>query len=240
MLTIRKSHERGRTQFPWLDSWHSFSFGDYRDPQWMGFRSLRVINDDIVAPRSGFDPHPHRDMEIISVVLEGALTHGDAIGDGHREVLRPGEVQRISAGTGMVHSEHNLDPSRPVRLLQIWLRPDRPRHEPRYGQKAFDLWTTGQWTALVAPEGRAGDTGALEIHQDAWLYSTRIAPGASRSRDIAATRAAWVQIVTGKARVNGREVSAGDAAAIENESNVTIEAAPDSKEPVDVLLFDLA
>src|SRR3954454_18528772 len=175
MITIRKASERGHTDFRWLDSWHTFSFGDYMDSDHMGFHSLRVINDDKVAAGGGFPTHPHRDMEIITYVLSGALEHKDSLGTG--EVLRPGEVQRMTAGTGIRHSEFNPSPTEPVHLLQIWLTPDRRGLTPSYEQTAFpEAERRGRWRLVASNDGR---DGSVTIHQDADVYATLLEPGES-------------------------------------------------------------
>ncbi len=237
MITVRKSSDRGRFDFGWLDTRHTFSFGQYHDPAHMGFRSLRVINEDYVAPGRGFDPHPHRDMEIISYVVQGALRHGDNISSpdspGHSLTLRPGEVQRITAGRGIVHSEVNPSDKEPVHLLQIWILPDRRGHTPGYDQREFPIAERTDTLRLVAsPDGRAG---SIPINQDADLYASVLSPGAAVSHTIRPERGAWVQVVKGDVSVNGVALGDGDGAAVEDENSLTL----NSKGGAEFLLFDL-
>jgi len=180
MITLRPAGERGHADHGWLDSWHTFSFADYHDPRWMGFRSLRVINDDTVAGGGGFDLHPHRDMEILSFVLRGALLHRDSLGN--EAVMRAGDVQRISAGSGIRHSEFNHSPIEPVHFLQIWLRPERPGVTPAYGEKSFATAPTGSWTLVASHTGR---DGSLAIHQDADVRLGRFTGGERLTQDLA-------------------------------------------------------
>lgn len=258
MITLRPSGSRGRTRISWLDARHSFSFGDYDDPDWRAFRSLRVINQDIVAPGGGFSPHPHRDMEIVTLVLRGRLDHADAIGDGHQQSLLPGEVQRISAGTGMVHSEFNGSTTDPVELMQIWIKPDQRGRTPRYEQKLFDLGLNDagetndatdspRLVTLIAPEGSAGRSGALEIYQHAWIHHVALPAHQSITHALAPGRGAWVQVISGEVQLNGHTLKAGDAAAVEDEPSLTLQAVgtpetaqPGILSPARVLLFDLA
>lgn len=234
MIRIRKSEDRGRGEHGWLSARHTFSFADYRDPAHMHFRAMRVMNEDSVAPGRGFDAHPHNDMEIITYMVSGALRHGDRIGAGHTAVLRPGEVQRISAGTGIVHSEHNASDTEPAHLLQIWIFPDRKGHEPRYDQKAFPADERRDALRLVvSPDGA---DGSLAIHQDARIYASLPSAGSTISHALAPGRGAWVQVVRGEVGVNGQTLRAGDGAAIEDEALVRIDAKQDSE----LLLFDLA
>lgn len=230
MMTIRKADERGQAKFGWLDSRHTFSFGGYHDPQHMGFQTLRVINDDWIAPGGGFDTHPHRDMEIITVVLEGALAHKDSIGSA--EVLRPGEVQRMSAGTGIRHSESNHSQTEPVHLLQIWIVPERNGVAPRYGQRRFDD-TSDRLRLVVSRDGR---DGSLEIHQDADVYVGHLGASVSVAHKLKPDRHAWVQVAGGNIELNGQRLNAGDGAAISDERALNI-LANDASE---VLVFDLA
>jgi len=237
MIRVRKSDERGHFDFGWLDTRHSFSFGQYHDPKHMGFRSLRVINEDFVAPGRGFDAHPHRDMEIITYVVRGALKHEDNISSpdspGHSLVLRPGEVQRISAGTGIVHSEVNPSADEPVHLLQIWITPDRRGHAPGYDQREFAAADRHNRLRLVAsPSGREG---SIPINQDAYMYAATLDAGASLRHALNPGRGAWVQVVKGGLAINGVALAAGDAAAIENEDALEIVAASEAE----MLLFDL-
>lgn len=234
MIRIRKSEDRGRGEHGWLSARHTFSFADYRDPAHMHFRSMRVMNEDRVAPGFGFDAHPHNDMEIITYMVSGALRHGDRIGSGHSAILRPGEVQRISAGTGIVHSEHNASETEPAHLLQIWIFPDRKGHTPRYDQKPFPESERRDALRLVAsPDGA---DGSMAIHQDARIYASLLSAGRSLSHTLESKRGAWVQVVRGGLEVNGVALAAGDGAAIENEDAVKIAATSDSE----FLLFDLA
>jgi len=229
MLNVRKATERGHADHGWLDSHHTFSFADYYDPQHMGFRALRVINDDTVAPGRGFGAHPHRDMEIISYVLDGALAHKDSMGTG--STIEPGDVQRMSAGTGVVHSEFNASKTDPVHFLQIWLMPSKRGIAPGYEQKRFDD-KAGKLRLVASPDGA---DGSVTIHTDAKIYAGVFAAGERAELPIAAGRHAWVHVARGKARVNGQALSAGDGAAISDESRVQIEG-----DEGEVLVFDLA
>ena len=232
MIVVRKAGERGRFDFGWLDTRHTFSFGDYHDPDHMGFRQLRVINEDRVAPGGGFPTHSHRDMEILSYVLEGAIEHQDSMG--HREVLRPGELQRMSAGRGVTHSEYNPSREEPLHFLQIWILPDRRGLEPGYEQKEFpEKDRTGRLRLVAAPGGR---DGALEIHQDVAVYATLLGPGQEVVHALAPGRHAWVQVARGALEVGGRRLAAGDGAAISGEGEVRLRAVS----PAEALLFDLA
>lgn len=232
MITVRPSAERGLAEHGWLHSRHTFSFSDYYDPRHMGFRALRVINQDVVEPGQGFGRHPHRDMEIISYVLEGALRHGDSLGTG--ALLRPGEVQRMSAGTGVVHSEENGSTSEPVHFLQIWIEPAQRGLPPSYEQKLFpDEERRGRLRLVVAPDGAEG---ALRIHQDARLYAALLGPGQSVTHSLPGGRHAWVQVARGAVTLNGTALAAGDGAAVSGESSLAIVASADSE----LLLFDLA
>lgn len=232
MLHIRHANERGHANHGWLDTWHTFSFADYYEPAQMGFRSLRVINEDRVAPGQGFGMHAHRDMEIVTIVLSGALEHRDSLGNG--EVLRPGELQRMSAGTGIRHSEFNPSASEPVHLYQIWLQPNAKGLTPSYEQKAFDTAGQGNRLRLVAsPDGR---DGALTIHQDAELYLAALGEGTRVAHPLRPGRAAWLQVLRGSVTVNGAALHTSDGVAISAESTLTIEAAS----AAEILLFDLA
>jgi redox-sensitive bicupin YhaK (pirin superfamily) len=224
MIRVRKAEERGHFDHGWLDTYHTFSFADYHDPEFMGFRSLRVINDDRVDPRRGFGTHGHRDMEIITYVLEGELSHADSMGTG--SVIRPGEVQRMSAGTGVMHSEKN-ESDKPVHLLQIWILPERHGIQPEYEQKAF---APSEHLQLVASHD--GRDGSLTIHQDVDLYTAKLR-GGSETFDFRPNRYGWLQVARGDVSLNGQPLTAGDGAAIEKESQITI--AGDGE----VLLFDL-
>jgi quercetin 2,3-dioxygenase len=232
MITVRKALERGHAEHGWLDSRHTFSFADYYDPKHMGFRALRVINEDRVAPGEGFGRHSHRDMEIISYVLEGGLEHRDSTGSG--AVIRPGDVQRMSAGTGVVHSEYNASRQAPVHFLQIWIQPDRRGIAPSYEQKTFSQEEkAGRLRLVASPDG--GD-GSVTLHADARLYAGEFATGESAEHVLAPERHAWVHVVRGKARVNGVALAAGDAVAVSEERTVRIEGI----DAGEVLVFDLA
>jgi redox-sensitive bicupin YhaK (pirin superfamily) len=232
MLTIRKSDDRGHFDFGWLDTRHTFSFGDYYDPRHMGFRALRVINEDVVREGGGFGTHPHRDMEIVTYVLSGALAHKDSMGNGSE--IRPDDVQRMSAGTGVTHSEHNGSATEPVHLLQIWLLPARTGTPPSYEQRAFPVEEKrGRLRLVGAPDGR---DGAVTIHQDVALYAAVLAPGERVEHELASGRHAWVQVVRGQLTVNGEQLAAGDGAALSQEARVAIAARDESE----ILLFDLA
>src|SRR3954452_23136873 len=213
MITIRPSAERGITDFGWLDSKHSFSFGEYYDLDHMGFHSLRVINDDKVAPGGGFPTHPHRDMEIITWVLSGALEHKDSLGTG--AVIRPGELQRMTAGTGILHSEFNASKTEPVHLLQIWIFPEKRGLTPGYDQKSFPAAERKGRLKLVA--SRDGRDGLVSFHQDASVYAAALAPDQKVTHTLVPGRAAWVQVATGSVKLNGITLKTGDGAAVEDE-----------------------
>ncbi len=232
MIALRPAAQRGVSKFDWLDSRHSFSFAEYHDPQNMGFRALRVINDDTVAPGAGFPTHPHRDMEILTYVLEGALEHKDSIGTG--SVIRPGEVQIMSAGTGIRHSEFNHSETAPVHLLQIWMLPERNGLPPRYDQKAFDAAARQGKLKLVA--SRDARDGTVRIFQDIDLYASTLAKGERVVHELKSGRNAWIQMARGKATVNGTALQAGDGAAIAKETRLDIAGVDDAE----ILLFDLA
>ncbi len=230
-MTIHPAEARGRTRIDWLDSRHTFSFGDYQDPKQMGFRTLRVINDDRVAPAAGFGMHGHRDMEIITYVLEGALEHRDSLGTG--EVLRRGDVQRMTAGTGIRHSEFNPSQTDPVHFLQIWMLPERRGLTPGYEQKTFsEEQKRGRLRLIAAAEPR---DGVLQIHQDVDLYASVLGPGESVSHEIREGRSAWVQVVRGTVELNGTKLAAGDGAALVDQRSLEMV----SREGVEFLLFDL-
>lgn len=232
MLTLRKADERGHADHGWLDSHHTFSFADYYDPAHMGFRALRVINDDRVKGGKGFGPHPHRDMEILSYVLDGALAHRDSTGTG--AVIRPGDVQRMSAGTGVVHSEFNASPTDEVHFLQIWLIPARRGIPPSYEQKTFpEAEKRGRLRLVASPDGA---DGSLTIHTDARVYAGVFGAGEHAELPLAAGRGAWVHVARGQVRVNGQLVRGGDGVAIEDERAVRIEGVDGGE----VLVFDLA
>jgi redox-sensitive bicupin YhaK (pirin superfamily) len=232
MMRIRKAAERGHADHGWLDTWHTFSFADYYDPAQMGFRSLRVLNEDRVQPGSGFGTHPHRDMEIVTYVVSGALEHKDSTGGGG--VLRAGEVQHMTAGTGVRHSEVNPSPDEPVHLYQIWLLPDRRGLRPGYEQTAFpEADRRNAWRLAASPDGR---DGSLLIHQDAELYLGALDAGRELRHGLRPGRHAWLQVVRGAVEVGGRTLTAGDGAAFSDEPEVAVRAAG----PAEVLLFDLA
>jgi redox-sensitive bicupin YhaK (pirin superfamily) len=231
MITIRPADERGLADFDWLQSRHSFSFGQYYDPRHMGFGPLRVINDDKVAPGAGFGMHPHRDMEIITVVLEGALEHQDSLGTG--SIIRPGDVQRMSAGTGIRHSEFNASADEPVHFLQIWIIPAAQGMAPAYAQTHFsDAERQGRLRLAASGDGR---DGSLSLHQDADLFVARLGAGERVEHAPAAHRRLWLQVATGDVRLNGRQLGGGDGAAIADEPVLTIEGGDDAQ----VLLFDM-
>ena len=230
MMTIRKANERGHAEHGWLDTYHSFSFADYYDPQWMGFRSLRVINDDLVLPGAGFGAHPHRDMEIITYVLRGALEHKDSMGNG--SVIRAGDLQYMSAGKGVVHSEFNPSKDEAVHLLQIWILPDAKGLKPQYAEKTLRDAPTGQLYLMTSKTGREG---SIAIHQDADLWLAKLEPGQKTAHALANDRHAWVHVAEGEAVLNGKTLSAGDAAAVSAEENLELAA----NKPSQVLLFDL-
>jgi quercetin 2,3-dioxygenase len=232
MMTIRSAQDRGKANFGWLDSRHTFSFGEYYDPNHMGFASLRVINEDKVASGQGFGTHGHRDMEIISYVLEGALEHKDSIGTG--SVIRPGDVQRMSAGTGIRHSEFNASRTDPVHFLQIWILPEQAGIEPGYEQKHFASPEKQGRLRLVG--SRDGRDGSITIHQDVNLYAATLAEGEAIEFSSPTGRVAWLQVARGSVQLNDQTLAAGDGAAIAQEDLTLQGAAPDSE----VLLFDMA
>jgi redox-sensitive bicupin YhaK (pirin superfamily) len=232
MMTIRPAAQRGHADHGWLDSHHTFSFASYQDPAHMGFRSLRVINEDRVQAGQGFGTHPHRDMEIISYVLEGGLEHKDSMGTG--SIIRPGEVQRMSAGTGVTHSEFNASKRDPVHFLQIWLHPSARGNKPGYEQKAFGLEEKqGRLRVVAASDGR---DGSVTIHTDAVIYAGLFDKGQASDVVLPRGRHAWVQVARGSVRVNGRDLQAGDGAALSDEELVKIEGVNAGE----VLVFDLA
>jgi redox-sensitive bicupin YhaK (pirin superfamily) len=229
---IRKAADRGRTDWGWLDSRHTFSFGEYHDPGHMGFRALRVINDDRVKPGAGFGTHGHADMEILSYVLEGALEHKDSMGTG--SVIRPGEIQMMRAGTGVRHSEYNPSKTEGVHFLQIWIIPDARGLAPAYGQRAVDREAARRGFALLA--SKDGRDGSLRVHQDVDLWLALLDDGDRRERALAPGRHAWVHVARGSAAVNGQALAEGDGAEISGADAVTLAASG----PAEVLLFDLA
>jgi redox-sensitive bicupin YhaK (pirin superfamily) len=231
-LRVRRSADRGHANHGWLDTHHTFSFSSYFDPQHMGFRTLRVINDDRVAPGAGFPTHPHADMEIMTYVVEGALEHKDSMGTG--SVIRPGDVQRMSAGTGVTHSEFNHAEDAPLRLLQIWILPERRGLRPSYEQKSFAADTRQNRLCLVA--SRDAQRGSVTLHQDVSVYASLLASGAEVTHTLASGRGAWLQVVRGTLRVNGEELREGDGASLEEPGEIAIHASDESE----ILLFDLA
>ena len=232
MIVRRPADERGRADFGWLDSRHTFSFGEYYDPRFMGFRALRVINEDRVQPGRGFGTHQHRDMEIISYVLEGALGHRDSMGTG--STITPGDVQRMSAGTGVRHSEMNASATEPVHFLQIWLLPERRGIDPGYEQKRFDVADKQGRLRLIA--SRDGRDGAITVHQDVDLYAGAFQPGDGAHLELRPGRHAWVQVARGGVTLNGQALAQGDGAAVSDEPSLNIVAAADAE----ILVFDLA
>ncbi|MGA3269289.1 MAG: pirin family protein [Verrucomicrobiota bacterium] len=230
MMTLRKADERGHADHGWLNTYYTFSFADYYDPDHMGFRSLRVINDDTIAGGGGFGTHPHRDMEIITYILSGELEHKDSMGNGR--VIRTGEVQYMAAGTGVAHSEFNPSPSKPVHLLQIWIQPDRRGVKPRYQEKSLANAPTGRWHLVVS---KAGRDGSIAINQDADLYIAKLGPGDKVEHALLAGRYAWVHVAEGKLKLDGQILNGGDAAAVSGETRLRLAA----EQPTQVLLFDL-
>jgi redox-sensitive bicupin YhaK (pirin superfamily) len=231
MIQIRKNDDRGRFDFGWLDTRHSFSFGDYYDPRFLGFSALRVINEDVVAAGQGFPTHPHKDMEIVTYILEGALEHKDSLGTG--SVIRPGDVQRMSAGTGIRHSEFNPSRDEATRLLQIWILPGEKNLPPSYEQTAFSRADRQGKLKLVG--ARDGRDGAVTIHQDVDLYASLLAPGDEVAHTLKPGRTAWLQVAGGAVALNGQALGQGDGAAITRESALAIKAGAASE----ILLFDL-
>ncbi len=232
MIQVRNAADRGHANHGWLDTYHTFSFGDYHDREHMGFRSLRVMNEDRVEPGKGFGTHPHRDMEIVTYVLEGALEHKDSMGNG--EVLRPGEFQRMSAGTGITHSEFNPSDVEPVHLYQIWLFPERKGIEPSYEQKQFPDEERHNRLRLVASQDSAD--GSLLIQQNACIFLSRIDDGVQISHNLPKGRHAWLQVLRGSVSLNGDDLQTSDGAAVSEESLITIQATSDAE----IMLFDLA
>jgi hypothetical protein len=232
MTTLRPSNARGHANHGWLDSYHTFSFANYYDPAHMGVSNLRVINDDTVMPGQGFGTHGHQDMEIVSYVLDGALEHKDSMGNG--SVIRPGDIQRMSAGTGVRHSEYNPSPAEPVHFLQIWLVPNRNGVQPGYEQKHFALENRrGRLVLLVSPDGR---DGSLSAHQDGLLYGTLLETGESVEHRLAAGRRAYVHVARGQVAINGTPLGSGDGATLDDVDHVHLEGLGH----VEVLLFDLS
>ena len=232
MITRRPAEERGRTRTNWLDGRHTFSFNRYYDPRWSGFRDLLVINEDRVAPAKGFPPHSHSDMEIITYIISGALEHRDSMGN--TSVIRPGEVQRMSAGTGVTHSEFNPSPDEPTHLLQIWITPEREGIRPSYEQREFPSEESRGRLRLIA--SHAGRDGSVTVHQDVEVYGASLREGEEVVQELRGGRHAWVQVVKGSVSVNEVELKAGDGVAVSEEERLSIRAS----EPSEILLFDLA
>src|SRR5579863_1339571 len=229
-MNIRRAKERGHAQHGWLDSYHSFSFANYYDPRWQGYRTLRVLNDDLVMPGMGFGTHPHRDMEIITYILSGAVEHKDSMGNGR--VIRPGEVQYMSAGSGVRHSEFNPSPSEAAHFLQIWIMPDAKGVTPRYAEKSLRDAATGKFNLVTSKTGR---DGSIAIHQDADLWLAKLDPGQNLRHSLTAGRHAWMHVVEGEVKINGNTLSGGDAVAVNEPSELKLTAT----KPSQVLLFDL-
>jgi hypothetical protein len=232
MITLRPAQERGHADHGWLDTHHTFSFSSYFDPRHMGFRHLRVINEDRVQGGEGFGTHPHRDMEIITYVLDGALEHRDSMGNG--SVIRPGDVQRMSAGTGVTHSEFNHSSLEPVHFLQIWILPRQPGLTPSYEQRTFPIADRRGRLRLIA--ARDGRDGAVTVHQDVDLFASVLEPGEQVAHMLEPGRHAWLQVARGEVTLNGRPLNAGDGAAVSEEQRLDI----DARQSAEVLLFDLA
>lgn len=232
MINLRKSHDRGHANHGWLDSYHSFSFADYYDPQQMGFGPLRVINEDSVAPKGGFQTHAHSDMEIITYVLHGSLEHKDSLGNGG--VIRPGDVQRMSAGTGVRHSEFNASQTDPVHFLQIWVEPDTQGIAPSYEQKFFAAEEKqNRWRLIAAADGREG---AVTVHQDASIFAALLAPDQALAYTLAAHRHGYLHVARGRISLNGYPLEAGDGAKIHGPENLQLSA----QEAAEILFFDMA
>jgi quercetin 2,3-dioxygenase len=232
MIHIHKSNDRGHADHGWLDSRFSFSFADYFDPEHLQFRTLRVMNDDHIAGGGGFPTHPHRDMEIVTYVLEGELAHKDSMGNG--SVIRPGDVQYMSAGTGVAHSEFNASEKDPVHLYQIWMFPDKKNYEPAYDQKHFSAADKrGKLRLVVSPDGR---DGSVKIRQDNELYAAVLGPGETVKHDIKPERHAYVQVARGSVKLNGKDLETGDGAAISKEKSLQLTGVKEAE----LLLFDLA
>ena len=231
MITIRKAEERGHFDFGWLNTYHSFSFGDYDDPKHTRFRTLRVINEDFVQAGHGFPTHGHRDMEIVTYILQGALEHRDSMGTG--SIIRRGDAQRMSAGTGVTHSEANPSPDEPVHLLQIWIFPSEQDMQPEYEEKKFsDEEKQNKLRLIVSPDG---SDGSVKIHQDAKIYATLLDDKQEVVHDLKDGRSAWLQVAAGSVTLNDVALKQGDGAAVSEESKLRITA----REPAEVLLFDL-
>jgi redox-sensitive bicupin YhaK (pirin superfamily) len=229
-MNIRKANERGHASHGWLDTYHTFSFADYYDPKWRGYRSLRVINDDLVMPGMGFGMHPHRDLEIITYILSGSLEHKDSMGNGR--VIKPGDVQYMAAGTGVQHSEFNPSDKEAVHLLQIWIQPDRKGVKPRYAEKSLKDAQTGVLHLVTSKSGR---DGSIAIHQDADLWLGKLDAGQKLTHSLGADRHAWLHVAEGELALNGKTLGAGDAVALDEKSELQLAAT----KPSQVLLFDM-
>ena len=230
MMNIRKANERGHASHGWLDTYHTFSFADYYDPKWMGYRSMRVINDDLVMPGMGFGTHPHRDMEIITYILSGALEHKDSMGNGR--VIQAGDVRYMAAGSGVRHSEFNPSKEEAVHLLQIWIQPDATGVKPRYAEKSLRDAESGKLHLITSKSGRAG---SIAIHQDADLWLGKFEAGQTLAHRLPAGRHAWLHVAEGEIVLNGKTLSGGDAAAVSGDTQLSLAA----NRPSQVLLFDL-
>ncbi len=230
MMTIRKANERGHADHGWLNSYHTFSFASYYDPDWAGFRDLRVINDDTVAANSGFGRHPHRDMEIISYVLAGELEHRDSMGNGR--IIKPGEFQYMAAGTGVLHSEYNPSKQNPVHFLQIWIQPDQTGTKPAYGEKSYAAAVPGRLNLVASKTGREN---SLRINQDADLWLAKFSDTERLTHELQPGRHAWIHVAEGDVELNGKRLSAGDGAAVSKETKLEFAGQGKSQ----VLLFDL-
>jgi len=230
MITLRKADERGHASFDWLNTWYTFSFADYHDDRHMGFRALRVINDDTIAGGGGFGTHPHRDMEIITCVLSGALEHKDSMGNGR--IIRPGEIQYMAAGTGVAHSEFNPSPTEPVHLLQIWILPDRKGVKPTYAEKSFAQAAPGK---LCLAASKSGRDGSIPINQDVDVFVGKLGAGDKISHTLKPGRHAWLQMAEGEMELNGLPLKAGDGVSLSAETSVQLAG----KSSAQVLLFDL-
>ncbi len=232
MMTVRRSDERGHAEHGWLDSYHTFSFADYYDTEHMNFRALRVLNEDRIAPGQGFGTHPHDNMEILTYVIDGELEHQDSMG--HREVIHAGEFQSMTAGTGITHSEYNASASKPVHLVQIWIKPDQRGLTPGYAQRIFPAAEKKNRLRLIAAKN--AKDGALLINQDTRVYLAAIEPGASLEHKLESGRHAWIQVLTGTLSINGVTLKAGDGVQLSDEPKVTIQGL----EKGEILFFDLA
>ena len=230
MINVRKAKERGHAEFDWLNTWYTFSFADYHDDRHMGFRALRVINNDTIAGGGGFGTHPHRDMEIITYVLSGALEHKDSMGNGR--IIRPGEVQYMAAGTGVAHSEFNPSPNEPVHLLQIWILPDRKGAKPTYAEKSFAQAAPGK---LYLAASKSGRDGSIPINQDVDIFIGKLGVRDKISHTLKPGRHTWLQMAEGEMELNGLSLKAGDGAAVSDENKLILE----TTRPAQVILFDL-